>query len=172
MRKLGVDKKRTTVRSSTIARLAAQPQPAARVPPLFPAQRASPLCPPNLNAPQQLAPHANQIPLQLPATQLPFGPQAAPQNRALSLARGRAQAIPDLRNLSLLPPFGSFSVLPQQPIRTRTGKRIARRRPRATGPQPMVRTAHSMQVADQKPFMDLHIDAPPSPIPRAVPANP
>ena len=80
--------------------------------------------------------------------------------------------IPDLRDLSSLLPFGSPAVLPQQPICSRSKKRRARRRPRATGPQPMVPTAHSTQVAHPQPLMNLDIDAPPLPIPRAVPANP
>ena len=104
-------------------------------------------------------------PFPIPAFVPPARPQSTPQTneqaRPPATARRRARALPDLREASPLPPFGSPAVWPPQSHNKRA-RRNARCSAQAPAPQPFVPVSHSTQAPQVPSLIDLRVAAPPS----------
>ena len=102
----------------------------------------------------------------VPAPVPPARPQPPPQTnqqaREPATSRRRARALPESREASPRPPFGSPAVLPPQSLHKRRARRNARRSVQALAPQPLVPVAQSTQAPQIPSLIDLRVIAPPS----------
>ena len=154
---------------STMSRAAAPQVSAARTAFLPPVLRAAhpvpPLAPPQAQARLQPAQLAVPPPPPVSAPMPPTRPQPTfqtnQQAKQPATARRRARALPDSREASLLPSFGSLAVLPPQSLHKEQACRNARRSAHAFAPQTLVPIAHSTQAPQVLSLIDFRVTAPP-----------
>ena len=154
-----------------MSRAVAPQVPADRAAPLPPVLRAAHLPPPLAPPPQvqarlQPAQRAVPFPPPAPAPVPPERPQPPPQTnqqaREPATSRRCARALPESREASPLPPFGSPAVLPPQSLQKRRARRNARRSAQAPAPQPRVPVEQSKQAPLIPSLIDLRVIAPQS----------
>ena len=92
--------------------------------------------------------------------QLP--PQTNQQAREPATSRRRVRALPESRETSPLPPFGSPAVLPPQSLYKRRARRNARLSAQAPAQQPLVLVGQIKQAPQIPSLIDLRVIAPPS----------
>ena len=107
------------------------------------------------------SPPPPSVPAILPQTRHRPPPQTNQQTRTFANGRNRTHALPDSREASLLPPFGSPAVLPPQSLHKKRARRNARRSAHTPAPQPFVPIAHSTQASQVPSLIDLRVVAPP-----------